>query len=81
MLIKLKMGCVIKNTKIKVKSINSFKNETKKNTKKDENEDISDKVFSFSGFTFDNSKDSHSAERQSQILNNGRIEDNELIFL
>ena len=76
------MGCVNTSPVIKVKSIKSFKKEIKKNTKQNESEeDLANKVFSFSDFTVEDTETSNSLDGQSQISIDAQIENKELIFL
>ena len=77
------MGCAyFNNRKIKVRSMNSFKRETKKNLRIENDKDSKNKIFSFADFEYDeNSNSSYSSsEKQSKILINGIIDKNELIF-
>ena len=74
------MGCVESSKVIVVKSMNSFKKFIKDNN--EENEDIKDKIFRFSDFYFEDTENSHMfSNDQSDILLNGRIENNELILM
>ena len=76
------MGCVNTSPVIKVKSIKSFKKEIKKNTRQNESEeDLANKVFSFSDFTVEDTETSNSLDGQSQISIDAQIENKELIFL
>ena len=76
------MGCVNAGPVIKVKSIKSFKKEIKKNTRQNESEeDLENKVFSFSDFTVEDTETSNSLDGQSQISIDAQIENKELIFL
>ena len=75
------MGCINTNTAIKVKSIKSFKKEIEKNMKQNESEVLSKKVYSFSDFTIEDSDSLNSVNRQSRILIEAEIKNNELIFL
>ena len=75
------MGCINTNTTIKVKSIKSFKKEIEKNMKQNESEVLSKKVYSFSDFTIEDSDSLNSVNRQSRILIEAEIKNNELIFL
>ena len=76
------MGCVNTSPVIKVKSIKSFKKEIKKNTRQNESEeDLENKVFSFSDFTVEDTETSNSLDGQSQISIDAQIENKELIFL
>ena len=74
------MGCINTNPVIKVKSVKSFKKKVKIDLKQDESEDLVDKIFSFSDFTIEETDDSNSVDKQSQISINARVENNELIF-
>ena len=74
------MGCINTNPVIKVKSVKSFKKKVKIDLKQDESEDLADKIFSFSDFTIEETDDSNSVDKQSQISINARVENNELIF-
>ena len=74
------MGCVESSKVIVVKSMNSFKKFIKDNN--EENEDIRDKIFRFSDFYFEDTENSRMfSNDQSDILLNGRIENNELILM
>ena len=76
------MGCINTNTVIRVKSVKSFKKKIKADDlKQDESEDLADKIFSFSDFTIEETDDSNSVDKQSQISINARVENNELIFI
>ena len=75
------MGCINKTTLINVKSIKSFNKEDKINIKPNENEDFSNIALDFSVFTIEDTDELQNIENQSEILNNGRIEDNKLIFI
>ena len=75
------MGCINKTTLINVKSIKSFNKEDKINIKSNENEDFSNIALDFSVFTIEDTDELQNIENQSEILNNGRIEDNKLIFI
>ena len=75
------MGCINTNTVIRVKSVKSFKKKIKADLKQDESEDLADKIFSFSDFTIEETDDSNSVDKQSQISINARVENNELIFI
>ena len=75
------MGCINTNTTIKVKSIKSFKKEIEKNIKQNKSEVLSKKVYSFSDFTIEDSDSLNSVNRQSRILIEAEIKNNELIFL
>ena len=76
------MGCISSNPIIKIKSIETFKKKIKKNIKQNESEDLADKILNFSGLIIGNSNTSNNSEgKQSQILIEVKIENNELIFL
>ena len=78
------MGCAyFNNKKIKIRSMSSFKRETKKNLKIKKDEDSKNQISSFADFQYDgNSNSSYSSsEKQSEILFNGIVEKNELIFV
>ena len=75
------MGCINNGPVIKVKSVRSFKKKVKKDIKQDESEDFADKIFGFSDFTIEETDNSNSVDKQSQISINARVENNELIFL
>ena len=76
------MGCISSNPVIKIKSIETFKKKIKKNIKQNESEDLADKILNFSGLIIGNSNTSNNSKgKQSQILIEAKIENNELIFL
>ena len=73
-------SCINKNTLISAKSIVSLKKEIRKNIEHNENEDLSNIFFKFSDFSFEDTDESLNVDNQSEILNNGRIENIKLIF-
>ena len=72
------MGCINKSALINVNSIKSFQKERTKTKKQNESKDLSNIIFSFS---MEDTDESLCEDNQSQILNNGRIENNKLIFI
>ena len=75
------MGCINTNPVIKVKSIKSFKKKLIKQIKQNESEDNSNTELNLSDFTIENTDNSSSEDKESKILINAQIENNELIFL
>ena len=72
------MGCINKSALINVNSIKYFQSETQTNIKQNESKNLSNIIFNFS---IEDTDGSLCADNQSQILNNGRVENNKLIFI
>ena len=72
------MGCVNSSPIIIVRSMETFKKESRKYLEQQKNEDLNDKDFTFSDEIED---DTSPSSQQSQIPIKAKMEDNELIFL
>ena len=72
------MGCVNSSPIIIVRSMETFKKESRKYLEQQKNEDLNDKDFTFSDEIED---DTSPSSQHSQIPIKAKMEDNELIFL